>query len=270
MRSYDSEDQVLQALIETNIRQRGTIGGSAKKVGNRIKTLEKIYGIKMGNPTGNNQYSRKEELANNCLIPRTQEDLAEKLGISVSTLKNYKALLDMIPELEDLVDTGIVTPSTALAIMRELPKDEQRDFIANLPEVERLSRERAKQLMAEYKETKEAELRDANRKLDSVQKETRQLRDRNQQINARNTELENELERIKNDTPEAKELESLKKNVFDFESYCEGFITKAGGYVWLAPQIGKLSEDLQKRYKTAVNTVKDWAVVLEQNIERYE
>jgi len=94
-------------------------GGSAKKVGNRIKALEKIYGIKMGNPTGNNQYSRKEELANSCLIPRTQEDLAEKLGISVSTLKNYKALLDMIPELEDLVDTGIVSTTTAVAIVRE-------------------------------------------------------------------------------------------------------------------------------------------------------
>ena len=262
MRSYDSEDQVLQALIETNIRQRGTVGGSAKKVGRRILELERIYGIEHGN----NRYKK----TSNCLKSRTQEEIAEMMGMTQQTLHNYKALLDMIPELEDLVDTGIVTPSTALAIMRELPEDEQRDFIANLPEVERLSREKAKQLMAEYKETKEAELRDANRKLDSVQKETRQLRDRNQQINARNTELENELERIKNDTPEAKELESLKKNVFDFESYCEGFITKAGGYVWLAPQIGKLSEELQKRYKTAVNTVKDWAVVLEQNIERYE
>ena len=49
----------------------------------------------------------------------TQEDLAEKLGISVPTLQNYKKLVNMIPELEDLVDTGIVSTTTAVAIMRE-------------------------------------------------------------------------------------------------------------------------------------------------------
>ena len=48
----------------------------------------------------------------------TQEQLATQLGISVDTLQNYKMLADMIPELEDLLDTGIVTKTTALA-MRE-------------------------------------------------------------------------------------------------------------------------------------------------------
>ena len=31
----------------------------------------------------------------------------------------------MIPELEELVDTGITTPTTALAIMRNLSEEEQ-------------------------------------------------------------------------------------------------------------------------------------------------
>ena len=31
------------------------------------------------------------------------------IGISVDTLNNYKKLTELIPELEDLVDTGIVT-----------------------------------------------------------------------------------------------------------------------------------------------------------------
>jgi hypothetical protein len=39
------------------------------------------------------------------------------MGVSVDTLQNYKMLADMIPELEDLVDTGIVTPTTALVMM---------------------------------------------------------------------------------------------------------------------------------------------------------
>ena len=55
--TYNNEDEILQDLLETNIRQRGSIGGSDKKVGLRIKELERIYGIHQGN--GSNQYERK-------------------------------------------------------------------------------------------------------------------------------------------------------------------------------------------------------------------
>ena len=80
---------------ETNIRQRGDVGGSAKKVGKRIKELERIYGI----TKGNNQYS---SLPNNSVS--SQEDIATQMGISVDTLQNYKMMSEMIPELEDLID----------------------------------------------------------------------------------------------------------------------------------------------------------------------
>ena len=98
---------------EYSLRQRGDVGGSAKKVGLRIKELERIYGIHNGN-----------QLSNNCKAEIKQTDLAEKLGMSMQTLQNYKLLADMIPELSDLVDTGIVTKTTALAIMRKT-KDHQ-------------------------------------------------------------------------------------------------------------------------------------------------
>ena len=48
-----------------------------------------------------------------------QEQLAEMIGISVDTLNNYKKLTELIPELENLVDTVIVTTHTALAIMQQ-------------------------------------------------------------------------------------------------------------------------------------------------------
>lgn len=86
--------------IGTNIRQRGDVGGSAKKVGKRIKELERIYGIEHGN----NQYGDEK---NSC--PKIQSQLASDMGMDVRTLQNYKLLADMIPELSDLVDTGIVT-----------------------------------------------------------------------------------------------------------------------------------------------------------------
>lgn len=85
--------------MESNIRRRGDVGGSAKKMGLRIKELERLYGIEHGNnrfKTTNNSEST------------TQEQLASQIGISVDTLQNYKLLSDMIPELSDLVDTGNV------------------------------------------------------------------------------------------------------------------------------------------------------------------
>ena len=46
--SKEDEDSIIKDLLETNIRQRGDIGGSAKKVGRRITELERLYGIKNG------------------------------------------------------------------------------------------------------------------------------------------------------------------------------------------------------------------------------
>ncbi len=90
----------------SNIRRRGEIGGSAKKVGKRIKELERLYGIQHGGDHGN-QYS--EAKPNNSDLAKYQKDLAAQMGMSVDTLQNYKMLAEMIPELEELLDTGIVT-----------------------------------------------------------------------------------------------------------------------------------------------------------------
>lgn len=86
----------------------------------RIKELERIYGIKQGGSGfyGNRHTENNLETPNNSETLKTQEQLAKMMGVSVSTLENYKKLTEMIPELEDLVDTGIVTSTTALAIMR--------------------------------------------------------------------------------------------------------------------------------------------------------
>ena len=131
IRIYDSDDEVLLDLLESNIRRRGEIGGSAKKVGKRIKELERLYGIQNGSTSfQGNQY---EVVTNKSEAPKkTQEQLAAQMGISVDTLQNYKLLSEMIPELSDLVDTGIVTKTTALAIMRNLSDEEQKELIQKL------------------------------------------------------------------------------------------------------------------------------------------
>ena len=77
----------------SHIRRRGEIGGSAKKVGKRIKELERLYGIQHGATSfQGNQY---EVTPNNSEIPKkSQSDLAAQMGISVDTLQNYKMLAE--------------------------------------------------------------------------------------------------------------------------------------------------------------------------------
>lgn len=142
--TYDNEDQILQDLIETNIRQRGDVGGSAKKVGKRIKELERIYGIEHGNnrfKTTNNSEST------------TQEQLASQMGISVDTLQNYKMMAEMIPELEDLMDTGIVTKTTALAMMKSLSPQEQEELISSLDTTKRITQKEMQKYIDKVKES---------------------------------------------------------------------------------------------------------------------
>lgn len=138
--TYNNEDEILQDLLETNIRQRGSIGGSDKKISLRIKELERIYGIRDGsrNAKGSNMICEPKNSADKF----TQSHLAAQMGMSVDTLQNYKRLADMIPELEELVDTGIVTKSTALAMIKNLSEDEQLSLIASLDTTKKITRDR--------------------------------------------------------------------------------------------------------------------------------
>lgn len=103
-RVMKSDDRLLDRFVR--MFSNGEIGGSAKKVGKRIKELERLYGIRNGsaNEKGNNRIGEP----NSSNDQKSQSDLAAQMGISVDTLQNYKILSEMIPELSDLVDTGVV------------------------------------------------------------------------------------------------------------------------------------------------------------------
>ena len=133
VRIIDSEDELLKQLIETNIRQRGIGNTNPVKFGRCLKELERIYGVQHGATTfQGNQYD--QVTSNDFKSPKSQEELASELGITVQTLHNYKQLADMIPEMQDLVETGIVTPTTARAIIRQLPEFQQKELAEQISE----------------------------------------------------------------------------------------------------------------------------------------
>lgn len=78
--------------------QRGVGNVNPMKMAKCIVELERIYGIEHGN---NQQENRSSQNAKSI---KTQEGLANDIGISVSQLQRYKQLLKLIPELQDLVE----------------------------------------------------------------------------------------------------------------------------------------------------------------------
>ncbi|OPD29750.1 hypothetical protein AL713_15860 [Clostridium botulinum] len=76
----------------------GSVGNvNAMKMAKCIKELERIYGIYHGGDRKSNQ---------NNLGLKTQQDLANQIGIDQRQLQNYKKLNELIPELQSLVETG--------------------------------------------------------------------------------------------------------------------------------------------------------------------
>ena len=297
--NYNSDDEVLQDLIETNIRQRGDVGGSAKKVGMRIKELERIYRIKQGG-------DRSIPKGNNFPHQTTQQDIANKLGITVKTLRNYKKLTEMVPELSDLVDTGIVSNTTALAVVKQLSPEEQEQLISSLDVTKKLTQKKVQEEINKIKsnspapEVKEIQvvpedyetlkkdnvkLKKDNEKLKNKTNEVVNLREEvenykkdydtmkriNDEQNTKITELKSEIETLKKPVDNYNDqnyIERLKRDARLFYYKANEYIKEFGGYAYLSDDVNIIPIEERRRFITSVQNIKAMALKIEENIQR--
>ncbi len=141
VRIYENEDKVLKDLIETNIRQRGTIAGSELKMGRIIKELERIYGIKKGRP------EKIPQLA----AFKSQEELAQDLGMSLDKLQRIKKLADLPDEYQEMLESGRISANTAASLISKLTDEEQQELLRALPATEKITQAVAQQYIAQIK-----------------------------------------------------------------------------------------------------------------------
>ena len=267
IKTYKDEDSVIKDLLETNIRQRGDIGGSAKKVGRRIKELERMYEIQLGGNRGN-QYVVAEP--NNSVLA-TQSDLAAKLGMSVDTLQNYKMLADMIPELEELMDTGIVSKTTALSMIKNLSEEEQESLIESLDTTKKITQREVQKYVDEIKRLKKdpqipEDYESTKRELKGWKEDYRNLRSQFDEKVLELQDLRKQIETMKETTPTEQYNQKLKSSTIFFCSRVADFIEKTGGYVWLVDHLNELPDYERKSYINAVNAIYAWADNLLRNI----
>lgn len=229
IRKYENDDKVLKDLIETNIRQRGIGNPNPVKLGRCIKELERIYGIEHGN----NQFDRTPKVSDSL----NQEQLAEMIGISVDTLNNYKKLTELIPELEDLVDTGILAPTTALALVKYMSPSEQEEFVRSMDITKKITKGQVQQYIDKIKQ-----LENDNPKVKELETQISELK----------TE-KNILERkVKLNQEESDKYNKLKSDI--------EFLTKQktdlGRQIDSATELAGLTVRLQKLLETELAPIK--------------
>lgn len=147
------EDWILKDLIETNVRQRGEIGGSELKAIHRVDELRRIYGVQNGGDRGNQYTGGKvavvtmSQLANS---PQTTEEVCTAAGIDYASYRQFKALADLNPDWQELLEAGNVSASVASRIIAKLPSDKQTELLESLPDdaKQRLTASEAKRYIA--------------------------------------------------------------------------------------------------------------------------
>ena len=152
---------ILEDLISTNIMQRGVGNINPLKMAKCIRELERIKGIRNGGDRGN-QYKVAERqnvaLAN-------QNDLSEDLGLTTRQVQRYKSLLNLIPELQDLVETGELKASIGYTVLSKLPKEEQEKVI------EDLGQEKLKEMTQKELKLYVNKIKELNAELEKTKKE---------------------------------------------------------------------------------------------------
>ena len=147
------EDWILKDLIETNVRQRGEIGGSELKAIHRVDELRRIYGVQNGGNRGN-QYTggkvavgKVSQLAN---FPQTTEEVCAAAGIDYESYRKFKSLAALNPDWQELLEAGNVSASVASRIIAKLPSDKQTELLESLPDdaKQRLTASEAKRYIA--------------------------------------------------------------------------------------------------------------------------
>lgn len=196
------EDWILKDLIETNVRQRGEIGGSELKAIHRVDELRRIYGVQNGGDRGNQYTGGKvavgtlSQLANS---PQTTEEVCAAAGIDYESYRKFKSLADLNPDWQELLEAGNVSASVASRIIAKLPSDKQTELLESLPDdaKQRLTASEAKR----YIDMLEQQQREYDKQIAEMKQQTRkdiaELNDDNDAKAQRVIELENTIQELR-------------------------------------------------------------------------
>lgn len=302
---YDDEDAILKDLLETNIRQRGTIGGSEKKQIARIDEMKRIYGIRNGS-----HGEKRVELSNSDDTKTFDQILADE-GTNRATYFRNKKIQSLLPEIQQFIQDGNISPTTAYKIIAKLTPEQQMELVKSLPVAQDFTQkqvqeyvdklnESQRQISAYKSKAEEAEsLRERIQVLqesiaemerrepevktvvqtvvpddyESLKSDIQLLRNNNEritkEISSKRSELEElkeKLSTIENASPQQQFSKKLKDDTIFFCSHVAEFLKTNGGYIWITDHLNELPEYERKSYIRAIDEVAAWCQSVRENI----
>ena len=190
VKDYTDEDAIIKDLLETNVRQRGNIDGSALKLGRIITELERIYGIHHGG-------DRTSTSHNGNL--KSQDELFDMLGISSSSYHRAKSLIELIPELQDSLEEGFISATAASNLLARLSKEEQIAVFAAMPKDVKLSQREVKEYIDEIREEDAEDFEDMQKRIKRANSELEKAKAEIQNAKLEVAQVRREMERADRD-----------------------------------------------------------------------
>ena len=278
-------------LIESNLKQRVPGNSNPVKLGRCFAFLEEYYNIGRGGDRKSNGHN---------VGLKTQRQLAEENGVTEKTIERYKRLASSIPEMQELLNTGKVTPTTAIAIMRQLSDEEQREFAQQVADEKKVSAKVAEEYIATLKaQSKREALEEVKSELESLRQTNRILKEQASQSatvikpegyedtlrqlesaqytakraeedfqNARkeNAELRKQNELLKEQIGADQVWKEADKDVRQFTAATNNYIRLYGGHAWAFAEIENISADARKDFLQAIRTLDGFAQQMLQNL----
>lgn len=192
------------------------------------------------------------------------------------TLVNYEMLIEMIPALEDVVDTGMVTVDAVNAVFQELSEVRQEEFITSLDYVKRMLQQRDSRIKEMENDIAAKTVVENPADYIPLQKANRDMERQNEFLEARIRKLDKENGKLKRQIaelqkkqdPEQERLKKIHDAVQLFSGKTEVYLKEMEKYAYLKDEIQNASVDDMEVYERAIQKVKNWIAGIEkENME---
>lgn len=266
-------------LIESNLKQRVPGNSNPVKLGRCFSFLKEYYGAKEGRP--------KKKPGNNFPVSKTVVDIAEENGVTKKTVNNLVRLSKAIPEIQELVETGKVSPTTALSILRQLPEEEQRKLASSLIESEnRASNAKVQELINRIaeKDRKIADLENREpvikikevppKDYEAIKKDAKLAWNEQQRVVNELREVKSKLRSYESREGENEIQARLEKDADYLSVLTTDFLRKVGSFIWVPDRIEYLPEEKRKNLKKSIINLDGWCQsmleILGGNLDEYK
>ena len=196
-------------------------------------------------------------------------------NVLAKTLVNYEMLIEMIPALEDVVDTGMVTVDAVNAVFQELSEVRQEEFITSLNYVKRMLQQRDSRIKEMENDIAAKTVVETPADYIPLQKANRDMERQNEFLEARIRKLDKENGQLKRQLadlqrkqdPEQERLKKIHETVQLFSGKTEIYLKEMDKYAWLLDDLQNIPEEDLEEYVRSIKAVKSWAVSLDQKVD---